>query len=156
MLLFGDQRWKWLATIFRPLPFPLNKSRFHFLDQKFENWNKIENLKRMKIQFFDFLVYEIWSFKILRIFWIFFFRPKRCAMFWNRFFGLWVFFLVFEIWLILNKTFVVHWVLEEIRHFFMLGVLRPQALNTFGLNPTIELVIGFHWLPFLNQVRKKI
>ena len=32
--------------------------------------------------------------------------------------------------------------------------LRPQALKAFGLNPHSQLVIGYHWLAFLHQVRK--
>ena len=41
-----------------------------------------------------------------------------------------------------------------------LYVLRPtiigraQISNAFGLNPPSQLVIGYHWLTFLNQVRK--
>ena len=34
--------------------------------------------------------------------------------------------------------------------------LRPQALDTFGLNHPCKLVIGYHWLSFLNQVRKTL
>ena len=34
--------------------------------------------------------------------------------------------------------------------------LRPQALDAFGLNPHSQLVAGFHWLAFLNQVRKNL
>ena len=34
--------------------------------------------------------------------------------------------------------------------------LRFQASNNFGLNPTSQLVIGYHWLAFLNQVRKNL
>ena len=28
----------------------------------------------------------------------------------------------------------------------------PQAPDRFGLNPPSQLVIGYHWLAFLNQV----
>ena len=38
----------------------------------------------------------------------------------------------------------------------MLGVLRPQASDTFGLNPLSQLAIGYHWLAFLNHVRKNL
>ena len=31
--------------------------------------------------------------------------------------------------------------------------LQPQALDTFGWNIPSQLVIGYHWLTFLNQVR---
>ena len=31
--------------------------------------------------------------------------------------------------------------------------LRPQAPDAFGLNPPTQLVLGYHWLAFLNQVR---
>ena len=37
---------------------------------------------------------------------------------------------------------------------FMLGGLRPQAPAVFGLNPPSQVVIRYHWLAFLNQVRK--
>ena len=33
--------------------------------------------------------------------------------------------------------------------------LGPQAPDAFGLNPPSQLAIGYHWLTFLNQVRKK-
>ena len=32
--------------------------------------------------------------------------------------------------------------------------LRLQALDPFGLNPPSQLVMGYRWLGFLNQVRK--
>ena len=32
--------------------------------------------------------------------------------------------------------------------------LCPQTPGAFGLNPSSELVIGYHWLAFLNQARK--
>ena len=38
--------------------------------------------------------------------------PKKCALFWHIFFSSWCFFvrvLVFEIWSILDSTFVVYW-----------------------------------------------
>ena len=45
--------------------------------------------------------------------------------------------------------------------FFLLGWLSPpkplsswgSTTGTFGLNQPSQLVIGYHWLPFLNQVR---
>ena len=33
--------------------------------------------------------------------------------------------------------------------------LRPQAQDTFGMNPLCQQVIGYHWLAFLNQVRNQ-
>ena len=33
--------------------------------------------------------------------------------------------------------------------------LHLQAPDTFGLNPPSHLVIGYHWLAFLNQVCKR-
>ena len=30
--------------------------------------------------------------------------------------------------------------------------LRPQAPNAFGLNRPSQLILGYHWLAFLNQV----
>ena len=30
--------------------------------------------------------------------------------------------------------------------------LHRQAPNTFGLNPSSHLTLGYHWLAFLNQV----
>ena len=32
--------------------------------------------------------------------------------------------------------------------------LRPQAPDTFGLNNSGQLFIGYHWLAFMNQYRK--
>ena len=32
--------------------------------------------------------------------------------------------------------------------------IRPQASAVFGLHPPSQLVIGYHWLAFLSQVRK--
>ena len=32
------------------------------------------------------------------------------------------------------------------------GGLRPQAPHTFGLNPSSQLVHGYHWLAFLNRL----
>ena len=32
----------------------------------------------------------------------------------------------------------------------------PQAPDGFGLNPPSQLVIGYHWLTFLNQVRRNL
>ena len=68
------------------------------------------------------------------------------------------------------------WDLLEFINFFMLGELHPlnhpihdglvheglgpphpaptQAQDVFGLNRPSQLVIGHHWLAFLNQVRK--
>ena len=34
--------------------------------------------------------------------------------------------------------------------------LRPQAQDAFGLNLPSQLVTGYHWLAFLNQVRKNL
>ena len=31
----------------------------------------------------------------------------------------------------------------------------PQAPNAFGLNPPSQLVVGYLWLAFLDQVRKE-
>ena len=33
-------------------------------------------------------------------------------------------------------------------------VLRSQVLYRFGLNPPSQLIIGYHWLAFLDQVRR--
>ena len=64
-------------------------------------------------------------------------------------------FLVFELRLILYFTFVVHSGRDEFRIFFMLGGHQPQFPNPFWLNLPSQLVISYHWLAFLNQVRKK-
>jgi len=32
--------------------------------------------------------------------------------------------------------------------------IHPQSPNAFGLNPLSQLVFGYHWLAFLNQVLK--
>ena len=37
----------------------------------------------------------------------------------------------------------------------MLGGLRSQASDAFGFNSASQLDIGYHWLAFLNQVRKE-
>ena len=34
------------------------------------------------------------------------------------------------------------------------GGLHPQAPHAVGLNPPSQLVIGYHWLAFLNQVNQ--
>ena len=39
--------------------------------------------------------------------------------------------------------------------YFMLWRLHPQAPDCFRLNPPSQLDIGYHWLAFLNQVRKE-
>ena len=39
---------------------------------------------------------------------------------------------------------------------FVLCGLRPQGPNAFGLNTSSQLVIGYHWLVFLNLSRKNI
>ena len=36
----------------------------------------------------------------------------------------------------------------------MLGGLRSQASDAFGLHPPSQLVLGYHWLAFLNQICK--
>ena len=65
------------------------------------------------------------------------------------------------------------WNLDEFRNLFMLAALlpltlqfmesftphwclRPQAPDAFRLNPPSQLVIGYRWLGFLNQVRKNV
>ena len=75
--------------------------------------------------------------------------------------------LVFRIWLLF------YWELERIQKPFYVrrvpppgscGVwfllphmgLRPQAPDVFGLKPPSQLVIGYHWLAFLNQIRKNV
>ena len=81
---------------------------------------------------------------------------------------------VFDTRSILYSTFVVNWGLKRIQKNIMLGVSvpqnlpfrgglrphhpqprhRPPAPDGFGLNPPSQLVIGYHWLAFLNQIRK--
>ena len=34
--------------------------------------------------------------------------------------------------------------------------LRPWTPHAFGLNPPTQLVIGYHWFAFLNQIRKNL
>ena len=38
----------------------------------------------------------------------------------------------------------------------MLVGLHVQTPDAFGLNPPSQLVIGYDWLAFLNQVRKNL
>ena len=50
------------------------------------------------------------------------------------------------------------WLLLPKRSVFVGGLalhrgLRPQAPDGFGLNPSSQLVLRYHWLAFLNQVR---
>ena len=37
---------------------------------------------------------------------------------------------------------------------FLWEGFRPQAPDAFGLNPPSQLVLGYHWLAFVNQVHK--
>ena len=53
---------------------------------------------KINFRYLSFLVLEIWSFKILRIIWRNFFRPKRCAMFWNWFCTTFDNFAIFSFW----------------------------------------------------------
>ena len=66
-------------------------------------------------------------------------KPKRCAIFWNRFLSSWVFFvpcLVFEIWSILYYTFVMHSGLRRIQIFVILGgFTSPPPLFCGGFAP---------------------
>ena len=100
-------------------------------------------------QFLQFSVYEIWFFKILRIFFV----PKMRNVL-KRIFA--------QIWQIFNFWNMVDFVLN-IRN--ELGTWRiqkkknyargtpPQAPRAFGVNPLIQLVIKYHhWLALLNQV----
>ena len=36
------------------------------------------------------------------------------------------------------------------------GGLFPQAPDAFGFNPPSQLVLGYHWLAFLNQIHKNL
>ena len=44
---------------------------------------------------------------------------------------------------------------RPLNHLFR-GGLRTQAPDTFRLNPPSQLIIGYHWLAFLNQVHKNL
>ena len=81
----------------------------------------------------------------------------------------WIFlvrYLVFELWSILYFSFVLHSGLERIQKKRLRQGVPPklfvsvgspaQAPDAFGLNPPSQLVIGNHWLAFLNQVRKNL
>ena len=75
-------------------------------------------LKQMKNPFSDFLVFEIWSFKILKIVWIFFFVLKDAQCSETDFAHLTILrFWLFEIWSILYKTFVIKWGRRRIQKF---------------------------------------
>ena len=54
---------------------------------------------------------------------------------------------------VLNIRIVLVWDLDE---WDLRKGLRPQALDTFGLNPHSQLIIVYHWFTFLNQVRKNL
>ena len=82
--------------------------------------------------------------------------------FFADFFFLGNFFFYKMIWNVCNKMFMKTWAKK-----IMLGRLRPPKSPSswgassptmpqtfFELNPHGQLVIGYHWLAFLNQVRK--
>jgi len=74
--------WKVLSqlTTCRHPPPPLKSGKIGFLVQKVSQCSET-NEKSI----FRFLVFEILSFKILRIVWQVFFCPRRCDMFWSWF-----------------------------------------------------------------------
>ena len=123
---------------------PLNprkiRSRLNFLVQKVAQCSeRNENLM------LGFLLFEIWLFKIL------IFVPKYAQFFETDF-------LVYEIWSILY--FLVNLpgarrIQKKCLFCFHVKTIA-QALGTFGLNPSSHLVIGYHWLAFLNQIRKNL
>ena len=63
--------------------------------------------------------------------------------------------VIFTFWVMVDLIFYIRSVLvqdfDKFWYCFMSGGLRPQASDAFGLNPPSQLVIGYHWLTFLNQ-----
>ena len=65
---------------------------------------------------------------------------------------------------VLNLRSLLVWDLNKFRKKYMLGGLGPLNppvrlgfyLDAFGLNPLSQLVIGHHWLAYLNEVRKNL
>ena len=85
-----------------PCPLPSKRADF-FCFQKVAQCSET-NLK-LSYRFLIFIVFNIWLFKILRIFWEEI-RSIRYAIFWNIKFD--NFAIFFKIWTILYSTFVVH------------------------------------------------
>ena len=54
-----------------------------------------------------------------------------------------------------RKSEIIIYFFSNISNICGRGTL-PQASDTFGLNPTSQLVIGYHWLAFLNQIRTNL
>ena len=46
--------------------------------------------------------------------------------------------------------------LGKIKKKIVLWRLHLQVRDAFGLNPPSQLIIGYHWVVFLNQVRKNV
>ena len=88
-------------------PPPLSSKGDDFLVQKVAQCSEMN--EKSIFRFLRFLVFKIWSFKILNIVW-FFFHPKRCALCFETDFSLnltILWFLVYAIWSIMYSTFVV-------------------------------------------------
>ena len=154
--------------ICRPPPSPLKNSHFHFCVQIVTQCSKTNEK-------------SIFRFLVLRYDRSNFF--EKCEFFFHlhNFFHRNVLkrilkvlrFLAFKIWLILYSTFESE--LATLTNSIMLGGLRPtKPLGSWGAwrltpltggttprprmlldwIPSSQLVIGYHWLAFLNQVRK--
>ena len=134
-------------------PLPLKKSHFQYLVQKVAQCS--ETNEKLIFLFLDF---ETWSLKILRIFWIYFFRTKRCSIFWNGFFSSWIFFL--DVWymvdFVLNIRSELVW---GLRKNTMLGGLHPpNSPGSWGTWPPTPPTGGsalrprvlLCWIPLAN------
>ena len=55
----------------------------------------------------------------------------------------------------LSETFAKIMHQNRIKKVLLVG-LRPLASDCFQLIPPNQQVIGYHWLAFLNQVRKNL
>ena len=135
----------------------------------------------MENTIFRFLFFDIWSI-LDHQWWSwytlkndFLLSQKLCNVLKQTLEIFYVQFLVFELWSILYFTFIVYSGLRRIQKkndvrglcpskspVFVGGFtphiphlrrrLNPQAPDNFGLNPSGQLVIGYHWLAFLNQI----
>ena len=135
-------------------------------------------LKRMKNQFFSFLrfsVFQIWAFKMTKFFnhlaknkmrnilkLIFEILCFFCAIFSFCVMVDFVFYLLSAFRTYMNSKNIFVRGLSPPKPSFRgqlhphtpLQGLRPQGPDRFGLNPPSQLIIRYHWLAVLDQVRR--
>ena len=107
-----------------------------------------------KINFLILAIFSFWDMVNLNHLVDCFFYHKRCAMLGNKFFGSSKLFVAnFRFWdmvVALNIRSELVWELDEFRQKIILTGLHPQAPDSSRLNPPSQLIIGYHWLAFLN------